>query len=169
MRDARQAFTLIELLTTLTVGSTLMILAVSMLHKTLQLSEVSRERAQRIQSSSLFADQFRRDVHAAISAECPNNLHLVLESPDHSIIEYTIGTNTIEREVRRGTGQLEREVLHLGKLGQGTFDIMKQPERVALTIGSKLTPTSDALRVDRHIEPIVGRSNHTAELINDSP
>jgi hypothetical protein len=62
----RRGVSLIEILVLMTIGSTLMGIAVGSLHLLLKMDRNTRQRRQLQASEARLADQFRRDVHAAL-------------------------------------------------------------------------------------------------------
>ena len=65
-KPMRRAFTLVEMLTVISIGSVLMGIAISLLIVLLGAEQSGRTHAERSESLQRLADQFRRDVHAAV-------------------------------------------------------------------------------------------------------
>lgn len=156
MRTNRNGFTLVELLTTVTVGSTLMVLALNLVHQTMLLSQAARDRCQRMQSTNLFIDQFRQDIHAAKSVVVTPDQELTVEFENVAAVIYRAIDNRITREQQPINDRAHRETLNLGDHAHCHFKLLKSPSRVALTIASE-TDIADSQRVDRHVEAVVGR------------
>ncbi|MFK7737790.1 MAG: type II secretion system protein J [Pirellulaceae bacterium] len=100
----RPAFTLIEVVTTLTLGSLMSVLAVGLVHRTFQAHKLSQARFECCQRWDALGNQFRRDVWSSKRAELVDAQSLILEKdnvyagPDsRTRIEYRIRGNRLTR------------------------------------------------------------------------
>ncbi len=136
----RQAFTLTELLITMSAGSTLMMLAVGLVHQSMHLTTAARGRADEHRAISKLANQFRQDVHWAdeVVVESAETVRLSIRS----VGEVTYDCQASEC-VRLAPGEpatgdqaarphRERFLLKTG--GAVLFEMLEQPSRAVLTV-----------------------------------
>ena len=95
--NRNRAFTLVEVLLTLTMGSSLMILAIGLVHQSLSLSKLGKVRGEHDMNVSRLAQQFRQDVHATEAVTATSTDALQLEMLDGSTVVYS----TVEAGLRR--------------------------------------------------------------------
>ena len=147
----RHGFSLTELSVTMMAGSTLMLLAVSMVHEAFQWTHASKDRVQANQSFDNLQRQLRRDVHLADNAVVEDNT-LRLSVPGEEEIAYTIDS----RHVKRTQMPDRREAYYVGESIQLSLSQRSDPQRVVLS-GHRKTPLKN---IDppawRHIEAVVG-------------
>ncbi len=158
MKKMQPAFTLVELLTTLTVGSTLMVLAVNLVHQTMLLSQTARDKVQRLQTTNLFVDQWRREIHAAQSVEVNSDQEVTINLQDDLPVIYKIVEHQLIRLRQAVNGVTERDALQLGERTNCQFEMLLEPQRVALTLESQLDGPDFQRRIDRRVEAVVGRT-----------
>ena len=100
----RPAFTLIEVVTTLTLGSLMAILAVGLVHRTFEVHTTSKARVESYQRLDELGHQFRRDVWSSNRVEVIDETTFVLwiegqsslASTDHRVT-YKIGDEQLMR------------------------------------------------------------------------
>jgi len=155
----RSAFTLIELTITMAAGSTLMMLTIGLVHKTMTLSSMGRQQCDHQRSMNRLASQFRRDVHRAIecTAETPQRMQLVL--PGDKRISYEAHANQLTRLRPLNDGATHRELFELHEHAMVTFELLERPQRAAVTIEYHVPDNIAVTRVDRRIVAVVGRLN----------
>ncbi len=105
-RSAHAGYTLIELLLAMSIGTVLMgILAVTM-SRIMTSNAAVGEQLQSITNLGRLGEQFRRDVHAATSAQVGRDGEIVrrlqLASTEDAVIEYEICDAGLNRVARRG-------------------------------------------------------------------
>ena len=110
----RRGYSLIEMIVVMTVGATLMGIAVTLLGVLLQAERDGRTHIGQNASLNRLADQFRRDVHAA-AANLPPRRTTPESPPGGSIwpaghsVWYVAGRDEIVREERIGRTILRQE------------------------------------------------------------
>ena len=98
------AFTLVEVLMTMTMGSTLMLLAIGLVHQSLSLSKLGKTRSEHDRSVNRVAQQFRADVHSASVVIAASADSLQLAMPDSTIVSYLAVESAVERKQTALTG-----------------------------------------------------------------
>ncbi len=91
---SRRGFSLIELLIVLSVGTAMLMVAMSVLYMLKETQVTMRQRLTEGRMITRLADQFRDDVHAAsrierVSGEAP--------SPDKAVWQFAVGPDTVVR------------------------------------------------------------------------
>jgi prepilin-type N-terminal cleavage/methylation domain-containing protein len=165
-RPMRRAFGLIEMLVAISIGSVLMGIAISLLIVLLGAEQSGRSHAERSESLQRLADQFRRDVHAAVGevtagGEDPTGCRLTLA--DGGSVRYAIGAGGISREERKGSTVVRGESYALPKDSTATFTVDRttSPWTLSLTI-----VPNDASMESGHeirIDAVLGRDHRFAE------
>lgn len=131
-----RGYTLIELCVSMSVGSSLMVLAVGLLHQTLSLSSVAKSHADQHRAMERLAQDFRHDVHLAVAANVDEPTAIDLEREDGSIIRYRADSLRIRRE-QQSDGKIQRrEEYQFARPVAVQFEILAQPDRVAVNIRS---------------------------------
>ena len=95
----RNGSTLVELVLSMSAGSAIMLLAISLVHQTMTLTEKSRHRSDNNRTLDQLAHHFRRDVHLAAEINVDANDTLSIKSTDGSQVDlasdyYRIGDAT---------------------------------------------------------------------------
>ena len=160
----RNGFTLIEILVTLSVGGTMMILGVNIVHQTLKLASEARANCTQLQSSRQITTQFRRDLHAATNAEVASNQQLILEVDDARIV-YEAKNGRIRRTQSLSDGKQHLTDLLLLANAQAEFEELANPRRIALTISHDVKLYGVPPRVDRRLEAVVGSQLERADSV----
>jgi prepilin-type N-terminal cleavage/methylation domain-containing protein len=165
-KPMRRAFTLVELLVAITVGSVLMGIAVSLLLVLLGAEQSGRTHAERSESLRRLADQFRRDVHAAVgepAADAVDRHGCRLRLADSGSVRYVVGSGSIERQEQAGTKDVSRESYALPKDSTATVavDRTTTPWTLSLTI----VPNDTSMRAvhEIRIDAILGRDHRFDE------
>ncbi|QDV24556.1 prepilin-type N-terminal cleavage/methylation domain-containing protein [Aureliella helgolandensis] len=163
----QHGFTLIEVLVVVTVSSSLLVVAVTAVAQTMQLSQLTTAEVQRIQATQLFVEQFRESGHRAIEVLCPapEELTLVLEEDVQITFKFS---DQIIRRVESQMGQVRRsEHLDLGDVRFVEFAKLEEPLRAQLTILRDHNLHAETGMVERQIESVVGLRqfllNHSQE------
>jgi prepilin-type N-terminal cleavage/methylation domain-containing protein len=162
----RRAFTLIEMITAMSVGTVLMGVAVSVLIVLLGAEQSGRTHFQRSESLRRLADQFRRDVHAAVgetAAGPEDRPGRRFSLADNASVQYAIDADRVSREQRIGAKVVRRESYTLPKGSTATIavDRTTSPWMLSLTI----MPKEPAMRPGREvrIDALLGRDHRFAE------
>jgi hypothetical protein len=164
--NKRSAFTLIELSVTMATGSTLMMLAIGLVHQSMTLSSIGRERCDHQRTINRLASQFRRDVHRALqcTVQSPGSIQLIL--PDGDRISYEARANRLTRLQPLGVAGTRREVFEFHQRSSVTFESIDQPTRAVVTIVYRPQGTIEQPRLDLRVAAVVGRL--TAHEIGDA-
>jgi prepilin-type N-terminal cleavage/methylation domain-containing protein len=161
----RSAYTLVEMLTAISVGSVLMGIAVSLVIVLLGAEQSGRTHAERSESLRRLADQFRRDVHAAVgeTAGAEDRHGCRLRLADNTSVQYTVGGNGVSREERADSKTVRRESYVLPKEWTAVVavDRATNPWTFSLTI----VPDDASLRANREIriDALFGRDQRFVE------
>ncbi len=157
----RRAFTLIEMLVSISVGSVLMGLALGMVHRTMRAESTARTNAQVERTAARLSRQFRHDIHQAQSISLDGqqtdtpSLRLMLS--DQRPVTYQIERGRVLREQQQGDEQTHREVFSFPDDHSLLFAELAEPSRAVLTVehDTKLVGISPQVRL--HVEAVVGQ------------
>lgn len=152
-----RAFTLVELLVTLSAGSAMMVMAISTVHQAMQFSTLCRDRADAGRSMARLAEQLRYDVHRAEKATVDSEQSVTIRLPDGSTVTYKINGNRVTREQPLASGETWREVYRFSEKQRGKFSAMDDPKRVMAVIEFDAGLKNFEPRIDRQIAVVVGR------------
>ena len=162
----RRAFTLIEMLVAISVGSVLMGIAVSLLLVLLGAEQSGRTHAERSESLQRLADQFRRDVHAAVGevaagGEDQHGCRLRLAGGES--VRYAIGGGGLSREERKGSEVVRGESYALPK--DSTTAIAIDRTTSPWTLSLTIVPNDASLGPGHEIriDAVLGRDHRFAE------
>ena len=150
MGRTRTAFTLIEMLVVMTVGMTVMMLAVGMISKSMQIASDNQSRMDQSLVTDRLAREFRRDTHQSTSFELDAGIRF--SRPDGSVVEYTASNSDVVRRHIVDDATIAQESFDLGDDRVAVFE-SSQTDRVALTI----QVSASTVRIDRRVEAVVGR------------
>ena len=165
--------TLVELIVTMSVGSTLLLLATGVVHRTMRFESVSRERGDVHRTAGRLSHDFRRDAHQAESlqlsdeADQPSTMRLTL--PDQDAVTYTVDKGMVLREQRLADGQVRREPYYLPPGYRATFARLFRPRRAVLTVEHDHGLVGEAPRTLVHVEAEVGRLLRLAQIEEPTP
>lgn len=135
-RRPKQGYTLVELSVAMSVGSTLLILSISLIHQVMRYQSVTRNREVEHRLFDRLAGEFRRDVHRAKSAN--------LISPNEIIFIYGDKTRTrFQTEEKRilktrlNDGKIvQTESFEFARLITGEIRMTGDPAQISLSIHS---------------------------------
>jgi len=153
----RKAFTLVELCVTMSAGSAMMILAIGLLHQSMSLATVSRQRADQQRSLDRLGGEFRRDVHRAVrfNVDAQDKIELIM--PDNDIVTYLAQGNQVIRRQPLDDRLARREVFEFNDSSNATFESLQQPARAVLTVLHQSPGGLVEPRVDRKVVAVLGR------------
>ena len=147
----RKGFSLVEVLVAITVGSVLLAVAVGLLYSLIEVDRTSREHLRLRIAAARLADQFRRDVHAAVrliappaeaeaGAEAPAAWQL--ELPPDRAVEYRLEEDSLLRTEQASGEVVKREWFRL------------PPHAVAsIRISAGQSPSIVSLRITPDVKP----------------
>ena len=156
----RRAFSLVELLASISIGGVLMALGLGMVHRTMQSESSARTTASVERTSMRLSRQFRHDIHQAmrVSIDNPDSdkpaLRLVLA--DQPPIIYQIEVNGLLRHQQAGS-QTQREHFSFPDSYSIQFDELTKPTRTVLTLERDTKLVGVPLQVRLHLEAVVGQ------------
>lgn len=171
----RRAFTLVELLVSMSVGSTLLVLAIGMVHRAMTLETTARGRAATHRTALRLADQFRRDIHHASAVSLPEGSNgnapaqLRIELPNQEPTTYAATDRGVIRLQQLASEQTRREEFFFPAGYQIDFAELQSPRRAVLTVRRETGLTGYAPRVELHVEAVVGRLQQVAPPVESAP
>lgn len=151
----RNGFTLIELMMTITVGSTLLILAVGLVHQAMSFGSQSRDQADQARSRNRLATAFRQDVQQAKSCQIDSDQQLNLSMADGSQVTYLATANQVSRTQPLDNGQTRHESFEFSAISTIVFERLSEPDLAVLTIVRSL-PTAET-RIESQVAAVIGR------------
>ncbi|MGI9455342.1 MAG: PulJ/GspJ family protein [Aeoliella sp.] len=154
----RPAFTLVELLISMSIGATLMALAIGVVHRTMNLQSAARAQEASHRAAAQLSRQFRRDIHRSASVALNDGgVTLSVETPSGILpTTYAFDDGTLIREQIKGDGRRHREQYHFGRHAQFDIRVEPEPRRIVLTV-EKAVIARETPRVLLHCEAVVGR------------
>jgi prepilin-type N-terminal cleavage/methylation domain-containing protein len=153
----RKAFTLVEMLMTMTMGSSLMLLAIGLVHQAMSMSKLAKVRGEHDHSLARLALQFRSDVHLApeLVSAAPDSVHLKLA--DESTVTYKREAANVTREKTGLGSEVARELFRLDERCVVTFANETNPDRVVLLVERRVEIAEVSSPVDLRVVAVVGR------------
>lgn len=144
MRNPRQGFSLIELLVVMTAGSSIMLLAISLLQQSMRVSSDFQDRTDSNRVLNHLANQLRRDVWNASRAEQPTD-ELMILTHARTQVRYNTEPGSITRTETRNGEMIRGEVFRLSPSVDFNVSISESTERieVLLTRDSGLNHAAD--------------------------
>jgi len=135
----RKGFTLTELMITMGAGSSLMVLAVGLVHQSMHLTAAARRGADEHRAMSRLASQFRDDVRLADQVVIDTDNQLRISILQRGEIIYRAEAETCIRTVAAastdaGNGQVGQENYILQRGGGVRFEMLEQPQRAAIVL-----------------------------------
>lgn len=154
---SRGGFSLTELSATMAAGSTLMMLAVGMLHQSFLWSSIARQRENDDRRFDRLQRQFRIDVHAARQATLQQQV-LSLTTIDQGVITYSVAeSGDVQRREQTAAGELKESFPWTDSL-QVSLLQQDQPKRMVLS-ARRIPKVAEQPPIWRHVEAVVGFSN----------
>ena len=153
----RNGSTLIELVLSMSAGSAVMLLAISLVHQTMILTERSRHRSDSSRTLDQLAQNFRRDVHLATDLKIDAEGTLNLIGADDSQITYVVQNNSVVRLRKHNSDENGQERYQLAEDASAIFQVIPKPDRATLTVRGETGLQETMLRVDLHVEAVLGR------------
>ncbi|HUP80755.1 MAG TPA: hypothetical protein VM260_19550 [Pirellula sp.] len=153
----RNGSMLVELVLSMSAGSAVMLLAISLVHQTMSLAEKSRHWTDNHRTIDQLAQNFRRDIRLASEIEVTSEEDLLIKNPDGSSVSYTLLNHSVVRHRKHASSGNENERFILGDGSSASFQRISNPERISLTVSSETGLDDFPSRVDLHVESIVGR------------
>ena len=160
----RRGHTLLEMTVVITVGATLLGIAVSLIHVLMRAEQNGRTHVERYVTMARLADQFRDDVHAAAgrpTAEGQTAWHLELAAD--RTVRYATDPGEITREERMGEKIVSRESYNMpdGYTAAIAPDDATIPALVSLIVELKAGSGSKGREI--RIDAALGKDRRFAE------
>ncbi len=152
----RRAFTLVELLTTMTMGSSVMLLAIGLVHQSMSMSKLAKVRWEHDQSLARLAERFRSDVHSASALISASTKSLSLKL-DESTVVYKYDAAQVTWEKTSPHSAVARETFRFDERCAANFASQAHPNRVVLQVERQVESTEVPSRVDLRVVAVVGR------------
>jgi len=154
MTQKRKAYTLVEVITSMSLGMSLMGLAIGLVHQSMTIKSISDQRARHDRNSQRLLEEFRNDVHAAVSCvTIEDGIDVLL--PAGKRIEYVTQNSYVTRIEPMTEDLIRREAYEMSEPFFAQFSIAGDPSQAILTI--KCRCGNDGERVDRQAIVRVGR------------
>lgn len=167
-----RAFTLVEMLVSISVGSVLMALALGMVHRTMRAESAARSHAQIERAAARLSRQFRHDIHQAkstsIAAQQKGLPRLRLTLSAQPAITYQITKEGLLREQQQGHDQTYREIFAFPDGHILRFAELAKPHRAVLTLEYDTKLVGVPPQVKLHVEAVIGqflRLSQTEEIL----
>lgn len=153
----RHGSTLVELVLSMSAGSAVMLLAISLVHQTMTLTEKSRHRSENNRTLDQLAQHFRRDVHTAAAINVDANDTLTIRYSDGVQVTYTAQNQAVVRQRKHASLENENERFVFADASSANFQWMPDPDRVSLIVSRDTGLHGVPPQVDLHVETLVGR------------
>lgn len=131
--NPRRGATLIEMVLCISLGSSLALCGVSMVHKMIQVRQAAQEECRRVQVVGRFLTQIRSDVGSAFQVEQNNPKQLKIQGGSGHVIEYSSDGTLVRRE-SQVEGKRSFDQIHLGLGYQLEFEILDDNRQVVTAL-----------------------------------
>lgn len=125
---------LVELLMSMAAGSTLMLLAIGLVHQSLTISREGAHDIDRIRTVAQLASQFRHDAHRAAEATAESETELHMKLSDESEVVYRVSDHRLTRRHELSSGQVQSESFNFDSSDSVTLVAPDEPKRAELRI-----------------------------------
>ena len=157
----RRAFTLVEMVASISVGSVLLVLAIGTVHRTMRIESTLRKNALAQRTAARLSRQFRHDIHLAESVSLDRQQAdepvLQIELPGQSPVSYRVEHAIVHREQRRSDALVHRERFSFPENFVVNFQELPTPQRVMLTVERETGLIGVSPRPEVHVEAVIGR------------
>lgn len=158
-----RAFTLIEMMVSISVGSVLMALALGMVHRTMRVESAARAHQAVERTAARLSRQFRHDIHqtqsVALDRQQAGSPNLRLLLPAQHPITYRITNSGVLREQQQSpeSGPIRRELFTFPADHTLRFAEHHRPARAVLTLvrDDRLVGVPPQVRL--HVEAVIGQ------------
>lgn len=155
--NRRRGSSLVELMMCMTAGSTLMLVAIGLVHQTLTVSSQASQQVDHDRTLARLATQFRRDAHAATEASADAETELRLSLSDETEVIYAAADRKITRRHELASGEVENETFALDDKHSATFPTQSERDRAELLIRRDTGLHSAGRRVALHVVAAVNK------------
>lgn len=173
-RNQRTAFTLREVMFALSIGSSVMMTSMAMIHRSMNEASSARRQQNDDRQFFAFSRQIRDDIHLASKASLERNsgdqYQLTLQFQDATEAVYHCSDDLILRNSMQGEQRISQQQYRWQQPKQVTVELSTDPQMVSLTlfrvpttIHGQATPTSKTPPVWRQLQITAGlRLKHVA-------
>ncbi len=156
-QQAAKGFTLVESLVAMTVGSSLMLLGIGLLHQSLNLSKRVALHGRHELATTRLVSQFRSDVHAtlAVATVAENSIEFVLEQQQR--LTYSVNGHRVERRITLPDGKLGHDHYELADHYKVAFKLNTTTNRVELILMRASQGPDSVEGVEMRVDAAVGR------------
>jgi len=152
-----KAFSLIEMLMTMTMGSSLMLLAIGLVHQSLSLSKLGKARSEHDNSLNRLAQQFRSDAHSASAVLAASAESLQLSMPDSTTVTYRAEESSVRREQTALEGPQSHERFQFEPLCNIQFRVPADSSLAQFQLERNFKNHEFPVRIDLQVIAQVGR------------
>jgi prepilin-type N-terminal cleavage/methylation domain-containing protein len=156
-----QAFTLVEMLVCISMGSVLMGIALNMVHRTMRIETAARSNSQLERSANRLSRQFRHDVHRAqvVSLETleAGAVAVRLVLPGEAPIVYRLEQHIALRQQEQAAGRTHRESFEFPEDYRFRVEELVHPARAALSLQRDPDLIGVGPQRSLHVEAVVGQ------------
>ncbi len=167
--NARRGSTMIEMVISMGVGSSLMLLGIGLVHQSFRLSRNTQSQSDIERSFSRLSQQFREDVHGASDVSLRSNDSIELAQSDEIHILYRRDGLRLVREYRHETEPTATESYLIGPRGIVSFEFVPNVEQVTLRIDRERDGAEPAPRLEVHRTATLNRWNTLESSARKNP
>ena len=155
----RRGVSLVEMIVVIAVASALTGIAVSLLLVLFRAEQSGRTQIGQAESFQQFADQFRRDVHAAgdASVQGKDRQRCKFEFANHVIVRYMTDAHSIWREEQRFSTNLRMEPYTLPQDSTVTIEVDRAASPPVVSLMIKPKEASQRPGREFRIDAVLGR------------
>ena len=155
--NKRHGFTLIELLLVMSVGSTIMLVSIGLVHRTLTNVSEAVDRSENLLAWNRLVRSVRADAHSAIDAQVSASGDLKLDMPVDRDVNYHSEINLTTVEQSAADGRSRRDSFLFLKDTAIRFEKLDSPARISVAAVRTIQATGDQTVIDRRVEVSLGR------------
>ena len=159
---------LAEAVICMSIGSSLMLLAISIAHQALTTSSNTRHRCDLNRIGMRLEQQLRSDVHRAQSLANTAADRVEIELHDKTTVTYAVADRDILRTRSLPSGEKEYERFALGDDRSATFRSLDDPARLELTVLYTTRLDHVAPRIELHVVAVTGKLVDSDRTTTDS-
>ncbi len=149
--------TLIELVMSMSAGSAVMLLAITLVHQTMLVTEISKHRSDNSRTLDQLAQIFRSDIHLASDVTAVDDTSLTIECFDGSTASYTAIDHAVVRKRKNGSEGDSFERYVLDGTATASFQLLPNPKRATLITVSETGTMERPTKPELVIVSVIGR------------
>lgn len=138
---------LVEVVLCLMIGTSVLTLAIAVVHQTMQFSSLTRQHAAMELAVSRLERQLRDDIHQSVECQLESNTRFSASLPSGDRVRYSVDANRVRRELlsaaSNGATAISTDAYLFRDAVQAEFDLEStEPKRVTLHITQSQAGTS---------------------------